>query len=283
MRHVYRMSFMRAKIRLAIKIAPVATLFLLFLLPTGAFADTKVGSAFSGRIDSVIPCLTVKDASLISITHGSGRAAFIYKKDTSKGGMPLKDQYVYGVTAPSETCVTALLGTSNETILYYGTTTPDDLGSVSGMTGVSMRLPPGGAGAVSSGFGALLAQSVGGLVTQGISGLANQALSGILGGTLGSVAGAAGGIGIFGGMIVPFPPVVCDEGFQYMVTGIPYSGPLMWLDGVSALPPYLYAMGTPPVAGPIIGHYSAYSPCTLDGVPAGPGGLIMNGYGTGIP
>ncbi len=115
-----------------------------------------------------------------------------------------------------------------------------------------------------------------------------SALTGVFGGTvskavsgvLSSATGALSGIGIFGGMLAPI--MVCDNGVLYMNIGIPYTGPLMWMPGVSSVPPYLYALGTPPPPGFAIGHYMAPLPCFVGPFPVMVAPVI-HGYGTAFP
>lgn len=109
--------------------------------------------------------------------------------------------------------------------------------------------------------------------TQSPSSSLLNSLSGMLG------TSVTGGLGIFGGFITPV--MVCNVGELYTVVGIPYSGLLMWTPG-SAAPPYLYAEGTPPKPGWIIGHYVTPVPCVVGNVPIAVAPMMI-GYGTGGP
>lgn len=96
------------------------------------------------------------------------------------------------------------------------------------------------------------------------------------GGGFGSAAG--GGLGVFGGTLTILS--VCNVGTLYFVTGTPYSGPLMWMPGISGTPPYLYSLGSPPIEGYAIGHYQGGAVCVVGEAPVGEG-PVMYGYGTG--
>ncbi len=266
MSHVYRVSF---KIFL--------TAGALLFSPAFAFAAAQ-SSVFSGTVSSVSPCANLAGSSLVSFN--SNVAPVVYENGVSQSVhgsiVPANGQYLFGLSSAGDTC-NALFASSNQVISYYASTTPSAVASVSSQSGTGSAQSSG-----SSGGGFLdnsLLGALGSSLANMFGGTVSSAIGSAVSGALGSATGAAGtGVGVFGGFITPMG--VCDNGIPYWVTGIPYTGPMIWIPGLSSVPPYLYALGAPPLPGFIIGHYVT-STCLVP--PAEPIPMpMMFGYGTGL-
>ncbi|MDE2079164.1 MAG: hypothetical protein KGI73_02140, partial [Patescibacteria group bacterium] len=274
-------------IRTAAACAGIAGFFI--AAPVLASAD---GNYFSGTVSTVTSCDNMASSSLVLLQSG---AKYAYQSGFSRSlsvqAAPQPGENIYGVYENGPYCFSSVLGNTTESILFYATSSPTVTSAV--QPAASAPQPPSSGSnpisSLTSGANSSLFSSIKTLLsglfpgskktTQAQAPAASGGSAGSGGGS-GSSGGGAG-IGIFGGTISMIS--LCDEGFLYMVAGSPYSGPLMWVDGASAVPPYLYAMGTPPVIGNIIGHYTGFSPCTIDGTPVPPGGgPVMFGYGTGL-